>query len=629
MPRLPWIALFCTLSAFAQQPAPTSQAEVRLEAKDGKTQFQLGDPILLELVFRDPAFPDMRSTLPPNKGWMPLPGQRVVNGNDYGDLADDVTITPATGWFRWQGRSGHDYMSATPLDATGLRVPLLLNQGYVFREPGHYDITVTTHRMGREGATTNTLGIDIAARSDDEEAALVRTLDATIAASKGKQRQRAAEQLAYLPGDDAARSKVRWLLSNHQSVSNIMTAGIAATRNQQLQLELIRAAWLDPAHAPDFTLQAALQRAERFQRGDTEPGWVMAMGAPRDDPDTRALAAEYREDLERLIATLPQRSGDNRRDTAYFLMEANQLSPEQLAQVKPVALQEFPRMDPIAQSMLIETRWKAISDPALVPALKAMIGSTAQYADAATAVERLIEIDESESRPYVVQMVCRAQRGLLLEKLDGVKEDRLPEVDECLTALLTKGERRPHDFDWEQAAQRAARFATPAILPAVKAVWTDPSQDASMLALLIRDAPAEAIALLERNPKVDWYPTNVVYKAVNGPFPPAVLLWLRTSPKAPVGAVYELAQSGEPSDRQLLERRLNDLRATWRSRSAELQKPEPNTPAALAAQQESELVSSLFASRVWTLTPEDKARLTAECLTDVCRLYRPKSKASS
>jgi hypothetical protein len=44
------------VSVVAQQPAPVSRAEVRLEAKDGQTQFQPGDVIRLELVFRDTAF---------------------------------------------------------------------------------------------------------------------------------------------------------------------------------------------------------------------------------------------------------------------------------------------------------------------------------------------------------------------------------------------------------------------------------------------------------------------------------------------------------------------------------------------------------------------------------------------
>jgi hypothetical protein len=348
----------------------------------------------------------------------------------------------------------------------------------------------------------------------------------------------------------------------------------------------------------------------------------------KDDAATRALAAEYREDLARVIATLPQRKGDVRRDTAYYLIEDNQLSADQLARIKPVVLEEFSRMEPMAQSMLIETRWDAIKDPSLAPYLKAMIESNAQYSDAATAVQRLIEVDEPESKHYVIQMICRARRGLLLDKLSGVKQDRLPEVDECLSALLAKGERNPHDFDWEQAAQRAARFATPEILPQVKAVWTDPSQDSSMLALLIRDAPKEAVELLTRKPDVDWYPTNQVYKTLDGKFPPEVLAWLRHSMPSR-WASYELAQFGEARDRTLLEQQLLKLRKQWLGHEAEMKDAQDKSPAFVAKSEEMEIVSSLLGARAWSLTEEEKIRITDGCLSDWCQRYAPHKSAPS
>lgn len=554
-----------------------------------------------------------------------------MNGSEYGDIVDDLTITPATGWFQWQGKSGHDYVSDVPLGATGIRVPLVLNRGYVFREPGHYEITVTTRRMGADPIATNAIGIDIEARSVADESALVKELDAAIArketastasdpCSCGEQNED-AERLAYLTGEDAARAKVKWLLGPDEDVATIMTNGLAATKNQALQLELLRAAWVNPEHAPDGTLQFALKRAEAFAQGQMEVGWTMAQ-APKNDAATRALEAEYGEDLDRVIAILPQRTGDVRRDTAYYLMEDNQLSADELARVKPVVLEEFPHMEPIAQSMLIEVKWNAIKDPSLAPYLEAMIESKANLIDAATAVQRLVEIDENGSRPYVIDMICRSERGLLLDKLNGVKEDRLPEVDECLTALLAKGERREHDFDWEQAAQRAARFATPAILPQVKAAWTNASQDASMLALLMRDAPKEAVALLAREPKIDWYPANKVYEALDGRFPPEVLAWLR-DPSAPRSAVYELAQFGEPQDRVLLEQRLDDLRGQWLGREEELKYAKVNTRAYSAKSEEQELVSSLLGAKTWTLTDEEKLRITDGCMSDWCHGYAP------
>jgi len=598
------VLLGTLLRAAAQEPVAASHVEVRLEVKNGQTQFQLGDLIRLELVFLDAA---------PSAA-----GHVDVNTTDYGDIADDVTIQPADGWFQWRARSGHDYMMQTPLEAADVRVPLVLNQGYVFREPGHYEITVTTARAGHGPVTTNAIDIDIAARDPSDEAALVKTLDATILGATGIMRKNAAERLAALAGDDAARAKVRWLLELDQDIARAMTNGLAATRNQALQLELLKAAWVNPEQVPDGTLQTALRMAEGFASGQTKPVW----------PQTPRLESEYRADLDRVIATLPQRTGDVRSDTAYFLMEFNELSADQLARLKPVVLEEFPNMEPIAQSMLIETRWDAVKDPSLAPYLKAMIESKAQYNDAATAIQRLLEIDEPAARPYVVNMICRPRGGASLDNLEDVKEDRLPEVDDCLAALLAKGEQREHDFEWEQAAQRAARFATPAILPRVKAAWKNASQDASMLALLIRDAPKEAVALLDREPEIDWFPANQVYQSLGGRFPQEVLAWLRAHSASVTVALDELAQSGEAQDRALLEQRLQTLRNKWAGREAEMNDAELDSPGDLAESEELELVGALLQSKAWTLTAEEKLRITSGCLSDFCRQFAASREAA-
>jgi hypothetical protein len=62
-------------------------------------------------------------------------------------------------------------------------------------------------------------------------------------------------------------------------------------------------ALVNPEIAPNGTLQWALRRAEAFARGQMEPGWRM-MRMPKDDATTRALQAEYRDDLDKVIATL-------------------------------------------------------------------------------------------------------------------------------------------------------------------------------------------------------------------------------------------------------------------------------------------------------------------------------------
>ena len=84
------------------------RGQVRLEAEDGKTNFKLGDPITLELVFSDPGYTPAdkpKSTMDLLEGKGP---QLSLNTTEYGDLAEDVSISPTTGWYRWRGPRAHD-----------------------------------------------------------------------------------------------------------------------------------------------------------------------------------------------------------------------------------------------------------------------------------------------------------------------------------------------------------------------------------------------------------------------------------------------------------------------------------------------------------------------------------------
>jgi len=103
-------------------------------------------------------------------------------------------------------------------------------------------------------------------------------------------------------------------------------------------------------------------------------------------------------------------------------------------------------------------------------------------------------------------------------------------------------------------------------------------KNCSATAILIRDAPQEAAALLDREPEINWFPANQVYEAFGGRFPPEVLAWLR-KPSGPKAATYELSQFGEPQDLALLEQRLATLRNLWHERKDEMEDAQPNTPA--------------------------------------------------
>lgn len=162
-------------------PVDSSGAMVRLEPHGGQTQWKLGDAITVDLVFTAKA-----------------PGYAVlIEGNRFNASPEIVNVTPADGWFRFQG--GEQYSgSPNELSEVPIRIPVTLNRSIVFRRPGHYEITLTTPRLrpSRTGIaapvsgtcchevmwkeTTNAVGLDILPRGEAEESRLAAQLSSLL-----------------------------------------------------------------------------------------------------------------------------------------------------------------------------------------------------------------------------------------------------------------------------------------------------------------------------------------------------------------------------------------------------------------------------------------------------------------
>jgi len=601
-----------------------SAPEVKLEVHGGKSQFYIGERIELDLVFRNTT-----------------PNPYMLNNTIYGDLADSVQITPTNGWMRWQSRSGHDYARVTELGATELRIPMVLNEGFVFKEPGHFEVCVTTDRLSQGGdllhikphgpVTTNEVGIDLVPMPADVEAEQLKSLMSEIGFADLHTRagsaahKEAISRLATLQGDGALRAKIRLIVAEDGDMRQVTREALASTRSLPLQLSLLEAAWKDPAIPPVYDLRDALQETRALLRGQTLPGFVMAGPAP-DKGKAAKAAEEHKADMEELLRSLPQRSGESRAQAAYYMMVDRSLPAEDLAAVKPVALEEFTSMNETEQHMLLETAWPAIRDTSLTPVLRAMLSKSPTDKDA---IARLIELDPQGAKDYVIRAVCDRHRYVPLEAVAALPDATLPEVDGCLGSLLRVPTSNPNDPVWKARVELAGRFASASILPAVRQGWKDPAQDSAVLPLLLRYSPEEAVSLIQERHNQDvllFYETNSVFKARAASFPAQLTKMLRhqlqDGPDDQVGtAAYELSQGGAPEDCFLIEQRLAKLRADWSSRVDEVTSAAPDSPAAKARQLEVELMSDLLGSKVWTLGDIDAAQLALGCLSDQCRQY--------
>jgi len=188
------------VGAGAQTTASSAVAELAL--KDGKTHFRSGEPIVLEVTYRPGA-----------------DGCFLVSDTAPSPM-DVVEVTPTEGAFRWmQGNGGgSDASGWTQLKANmPAMVRLTLNDLYRFDERGTYMVKVRTSHLHcgefgnakAEELTTNAVSFDVEPFAEADEKALAESLEERIRASKSEREADAlAEELEYLPGDDATRAKL-------------------------------------------------------------------------------------------------------------------------------------------------------------------------------------------------------------------------------------------------------------------------------------------------------------------------------------------------------------------------------------------------------------------------------------
>ncbi len=372
-------------SGTAQNSTPlkvdtNSDATVRLEAHNGQTHFKIGDPVTLDLVFtsRSPGYVVNTDTTP------------------YPPVSDLVELAPEDGWVRshvsFRGNSQNGNALAN-LGSSPIRVPILLNRTITFDEPGQYEVTLTTERLRTSDdwtptsletcdpcRTTNAVAIELSARDESEEAALVKSLSRVLEETNSSMsagelspeqkeeisreiedqestadspessrkrsegllrkvselasnrmaaiqkqedaRREAAVRLAYLAGDDAVRAKVHFIgdqreVGEGNPIGPIMRDGLPSSRNKQLQLTLLAAAWRDPHRVPNSELHNALHQAKELTHKqwvtDEDMLWVGTV-------EERQMALDqYQAEINEVIATLPLRTESNRTETIDFL----------------------------------------------------------------------------------------------------------------------------------------------------------------------------------------------------------------------------------------------------------------------------------------------------------------------
>jgi hypothetical protein len=328
------------------------------------------------------------------------------------DTISGVSISPATGWSKPFRGWPEDLVSSNALPAGDKTIWVPLSEIMIFREPGHYELTIHLIRQGDEASpmlVSNTVGIDVVAMPPGRETELVEILSSYLATGNVAERRKAAALLGLLTGDEAIPAKLRWVNDPDVNVCLSIRWGLDTTLNQKLQLQLLEDALMDVRQVPNHQLEVALTETRCQLRHECYNYAGMLSPSPKE-PDESELQARRGTiaDFERVIQTLPSRKGENRRLSALFLIYESSpqaVTDDQMSQALRVLRLEGGTKTPEEDMEIFNIPWSRIRDVAFVPGLRRIIerNDVMKYMHC-MAGKRLREVDPKAWAEYGAQL---------------------------------------------------------------------------------------------------------------------------------------------------------------------------------------------------------------------------------
>ncbi|MDM4768055.1 hypothetical protein [Pelomonas sp. SE-A7] len=487
--KLGGLALLLLLAGpIAAQAAASAEASLGLAG--GKTRYKAGEPVVLELRLKALE-----------------PGVQVLVNAPLSHL-DRLEIEPAQGLTGWrnernraQGYQDHVFTRQALPVGQPLTLSLPLPLAYRFDRAGRYTLSLVTQRTG-QALSTNAVHFEIEALPSEQDEA--RQAEAFLreirAARDSRQAQQAADGLNRLPGAAATRIKLALLLHPDQeggpcwvSVSD----GLWISRDRPALIAVLEQALDDPAQVLNVR-DAVLETLLSLQR---------SLAPVEESP--REAEARLKVQLQRLARSLPWRSGESLINAARLVF--TRTPPEarddaELQAAREVLIEHFDEIDPYLIQSLISRPDRRLDGARVAAALHRFLDRSASPDFSSTrgvALQQLIRLQGSVAAPYVVREAC-AEMPVQLESVRDLPDGFLEPVDACLRQALARlpapTDKAMQNFALATRLSYVARFASPALLPEVKALLPhlqDPGKE---------DARGAALAYLLRWDSANYLP---------------------------------------------------------------------------------------------------------------------------
>ncbi len=438
----------------------TPSLSLNLETESGRAQFQIGEAIELKLTF------DNAGSAAADNWLVTLTGR---NRSVLGMGRDRFIVSPEAGtsdpWqYRFSGGIAYSgppgmYLREKP---TVQRVDL--NQWVRFEKPGHYEIRAAFHATGpgREDLPleSNTIGIDVVVADPQWQPKELADAVAILTATNGKpdsrsyeQRTQAAGRLAYLDTPASLREIARLLGTADVQLAQFLQGWLRSTRHPDEAILIMKELFRDPSQP-------------------VTPLFIDAMTALKV-----GTAAELRAELAAQI--------DQKQGTAKAISIQTVIDDLPAAKLRTEIAAVFLTLPVSQQTELLSGRWDKVAGPEIIAPLRQIYASAppTRYPEnplLAVAVERLYELDPTQTRMLLLDEIARPEPRLPYRTLAMLPDATLAEVEPTLIDHLEHNGGRA-------AEELISRYATAAILGRVKTFYA--KHDAEMRARTSSNVP--------------------------------------------------------------------------------------------------------------------------------------------
>lgn len=637
-----FIIFFSNLTFSRENPVDYS-----ISLSEGKKIYRMGEPVRVVLSF-------------------------VINQPNYKirmNGGDKVLITPSEGVYDWvneysKGQYGSDHVFSFQTEYKNpTNITISLNDFVRFDKVGKYSVNIITNRVyfadpnekpvnffGKQqpALTSNTVDFEIKEMSEAEESEEIARLEALIKTEKDwRKSDDNSKALSYLIGNPSTIYKVNQFLNPPNFPGNYqhhISSGLRFAPNKDLAIRLLENALNDVNREIRFDIINMLANLQYLKEVEANPKKIDVNENSRTlwekrDRRFNEIKQNY---LNQLIQNLSNRKDKSLTTSAITLFQQlpkDDVSSEAFLTTKAIILNNFDDLNPYDQLDLLERFWEKLKNPSLTPSIVKILSKNKppQYTTNATPLQRLLEIDESLVRPFIINEIKNPNSLTDIKVLSQLKDEYLPEVDENLLNQIREAVNNKSSHIYLQfKTQLAARFATKKVYSELMQIYKSfvaersDEDRAGFLAYFLRHNEKEAIPLIEERLK-KWEPHDgghhIYYGLTQVVFSKSTEKLLRQkiqsdNPRIAGTATYFLSRNGGKENKKLIEKRYQRWLKKWLPRKDEFVKSnDKNTQAEKMAQVN--MVEALKNAKSWKLTPKELESLKQTCLSEECLRYFP------